>query len=89
MRETLQDAAKRLLTDPVGSERKIIINVNDGLTGLPPGAPARGSRTKTMAVRVEEQTKDGRKRRVVRELGKDVVVATGAWSSSSSAAPPA
>ena len=80
MRETLQDAAKKMLTEPVGTERKIVINVSDGLTGLPPGVPARGSRQKTMAVQVEEQTRDGKKRIVVKELGKGVVVATGSWS---------
>ncbi len=79
MRETLKDAAARLLNEPLGTERKILINVNDGLTGLPPGDP-RFARTKTMSVRVDEQTKDGRRRRVVTELGKSVVVATGPWS---------
>ena len=79
MRETLKDAAKRLLTEPVGTERKIVINVGDGLTGLPPGMP-RDARQKIISVRVDEQAKDGRKRRVVKELGKDAVLATGSWS---------
>ena len=79
MRETLKDAAKRLLTEPVGTERKIVINVNDGLTGLPPGG-IRDARQKTMSVRVDEQAKDGRKRKVVTELGKEVVIVTGPWS---------
>lgn len=79
MRETLKAAATKLLNEPLGTERKIVINVDDGLTGVPPGA-ARFARTKTMSVRVDEQTKDGRKRRVVTELGKSAVVATGPWS---------
>jgi hypothetical protein len=80
MRETLQAAAKHLLSEPVGTEKKILINVSDGLTGLPPGTHARGARQKTMALRVEEQTKDGRKRVVVKETSKDAVVVTGPWS---------
>ena len=64
----------------LGTERKIVINTNDGLTGLPPG-DARFARTKTIHVRVDEQSKDGRTRRVVTELKKNTVVVTGAWSS--------
>lgn len=79
MRETLKDAAQRLLTSPVGTEQKILLNTNDGLTGLPPG-DARFARTKTIHVRVDEQTKDGRTRRVVTELKKNAVVVTGPWS---------
>lgn len=80
MRETIQDAAKRLLTEPVGTERNILINISDGLTGLPPGMPARGSRQRTVAVRVEEQTRDHKKRMVVKDVGKGAVVAAGTWT---------
>jgi hypothetical protein len=79
MRETLKDAAKRLLTEPVGTEQKILLNINDGLTGLPPG-DARFARTKTIHVRVDEQAKDGRTRRVVTELKKGTVVVAGTWT---------
>lgn len=79
MRETLKDAAQRLLTEPVGTERKILLNTNDGLTGLPPGDP-RFARTKTIHVRVDEQKKDGRTRRVVTEVRKSAVVVAGPWS---------
>ncbi len=84
MRETLKDAAQRLLTEAVGTERKILLNVNDGLTGLPPG-DARFARTKTITVRVDEQSKDGRTRRVVTDTKKAVVVATGPWSGGTAA----
>lgn len=80
MRQTLQDAAKSLLTEPVGTERQIVINTNDGLTGFPPGMSGRGFRTKTMSVVVEHQTRDGKVRPIVKETGKGVVVATGAWT---------
>lgn len=82
VRETIHDAAKRLLTEPVGTERNILINISDGLTGLPPGPPARGSRQRTVAVRVEVQTRDDKKRIVVKDLGKGAVVAAGTWTSS-------
>ena len=55
MRETLQQAVERLLTEPVGTEKTIIINTSDGLTGLPPGMHARQSRSRTVVVKTEEQ----------------------------------
>lgn len=82
MRETLQAAAKKLLTEPVGTERNILINVNDGLTGLPPGTSARGTRQKTVALRVEEQSKDGKKRLVVTDTTKGALVVAGSWTAS-------
>ena len=81
MRETLQQAAKRLLTKDLGSEHTISIDVNDGLTGAPAGGAQRGTRTKDIVVKVEEQTrKDGKKRRAVRAVKKGDVVASGTWA---------
>ena len=81
MRETLQQAAKKLLTEPVGTERTIEININDGLTGLPPGMSPRGARMKHTTVRVDVATRaDGKKRCVVVALPKETVVATGDWA---------
>jgi hypothetical protein len=77
MRETLAAAA-------VGTERTIIINTSDGLTGLPPGMHARQSRSRTVAVTVEEQTrpKDAKKRIAAFEMlkGKKVVLAATTWT---------
>ena len=84
MRETLAAAAAKLLTEPVGTERTIIINTSDGLTGLPPGMHARQSRSRTVAVTVEEQTlpKDSKKRIAAFEMLKDkkVVLAATTWT---------
>lgn len=79
MRETLQQAAKNLLNEPVGTERTITININDGLTGLAPGGSARDARTKSTKVRVDAQSRpDGKKRTaVVSEKGE--VLAASTW----------
>jgi hypothetical protein len=81
-RETIQQAAKRLLGEPVGTERTVTINTNDGLTGLPPGMSPRGARMKDNVVRVDQQTRaaDGKKRVVVVLVGKGTVLAAGAWA---------
>lgn len=80
-RETLQQAARRMLNDPVGSEKIVAINTNDGLTGLPPGNTARGARVKNNAVRVDEQTRaDGKKRSVVILVAKGTVLAASDWT---------
>ena len=80
MRETLGQAAKKLLTEPVGTEKTIEISVNDGLTGFPAGVPSRGVRTKHTQVQVKEETrKDGKKRKVVVELPKNAPVAAEEW----------
>ncbi|HEY4224048.1 MAG TPA: hypothetical protein VGO62_21985 [Myxococcota bacterium] len=80
MRETLQQAAKKLLKDPAGTEKVIAINVNDGLTGFPPGMSDRGARVKQNTVKVLAETRaDGKKRSVVRLVGKDTVLAAGDW----------
>lgn len=79
-RETIQQAAKRLLTEPVGTERTVTINTNDGLTGLPPGMSPRGARMKDNLVRVDQQTRDGKKRIVVVLVAKGTVLAAGAWA---------
>lgn len=79
MRETLGQAAKKLLGEPVGTEKTIEINVNDGLTGFPAGVSSRGIRTKHTQVRVKEETrKDGKKRKVVVDP-KDTHVAAADW----------
>lgn len=84
MRETLEQAAAKLLTEPVGTERTIIINTSDGLTGLPPGMHARQSRSRTVIVTVEEQTrpKDTKKRIAAVETlkGKKIVLAATTWT---------
>jgi hypothetical protein len=84
MRETLAAAAAKLLTEPVGTERTIIINTSDGLTGLPPGMHARQSRSRTVVVTIEEQTrpKDTKKRIAACEMlkGKKVVLAATTWT---------
>lgn len=84
MRETLEQAATKLLAEPVGTERTIIINTSDGLTGLPPGMHARQSRSRTVVVTVEEQTrpKDTKKRIAAVEMlkGKKVVLAATTWA---------
>ena len=84
MRETIQQAVERLLTEPVGTEKTIIINTSDGLTGLPPGMHARQSRSRTVVVKTEEQTreKDGKKRIAGFEMVKDkkVVIAATTWT---------
>lgn len=84
MRETLEQAAAKLLTEPVGTERAVIINTSDGLTGLPPGMHARQSRIRTVVVTVEEQTrpKDAKKRIAAFEMLKDkkVVLAATTWT---------
>ena len=80
MRETLQQAAKKMLTEPVGTERALIINVDDGLTGVPPGASQRGLRTKNTTLRVDAKVRaDGKKRRVVVSLPKGSLVIAGEW----------
>ncbi len=80
MRETLQQAAKKLLGEPAGTERTIEINVNDGLTGLRPGEPPRNARLKRTLVRVVAATRaDGKKRSVVMSLPKEKVLAAGEW----------
>lgn len=80
-RETIQQSAKRLIAEPVGTERTIIINTNDGLTGYPPGASQRGARMKDNVVRVGLQTRaDGKKRTTVVLVGKGTVLATGPWA---------
>lgn len=81
MRETLQQAARKLLTAPPGSEHSIAIFTNDGLTGLPPGPPQRGSRIHHTVLQVAEETRaDGRKRQVVVSKDKRTVVASTAWA---------
>ena len=81
MRETLQQAAKKMLTEPAGTERTIEINVNDGLTGLPPGLSPRGIRMKQTTVRVEAQKRaDGKSRTIVTALPKGTVVASTDWT---------
>jgi hypothetical protein len=80
MRETLQQAAKKLLTQPAGSEHAIQININDGLTGHPPGLPPRDARTKTTKVKVEHQSRpDGKKRVAVVAQDKGTVLAAATW----------
>ena len=80
-RETLQQAAKKLLKEPVGTERTISINTNDGLTGLPPGMSPRGVRMRDNAVQVtEEKRADGKKRNTVVLVGKGKVLAAGEWT---------
>lgn len=80
MRETLQQAAKKMLKDAVGAEHTITIDQNDGLTGSPPGGPQRGARIKVMKVRVDEEArKDGKKRKVVVLQPKGKVVAASDW----------
>jgi hypothetical protein len=80
MRETLEQAAKKLLTQAVGTEDAITININDGLTGFAPGVSSRGARTRTTKVRVDVQTRpDGKKRHVVVAQLKGTVVASGSW----------
>ena len=80
MRETLQQAAKKLLSEPAGTEKAIEINVNDGLTGFPPGMSPRGVRTKTTTVRVVAATRaDGKKRTTVIALPKETVLAASDW----------
>lgn len=70
-----------MLNDPVGSEKIVAINTNDGLTGLPPGATARGARVKNNAVRVDEQKRaDGKKRSVVILVAKGTVLAASDWT---------
>jgi len=79
-RETLQQVAKKMLGDPPGTEKIIEINVNDGLTGLPPGTTARGARMKRTTVKVKAATRsDGKKRNVVVALPKETVLAEGEW----------
>jgi hypothetical protein len=79
-RETIQQAAKRLLTEPVGTERTVIINTNDGLTGYAPGASQRGARMKDNLVRVDQQARpDGTKRITVVLVAKGTVLAASAW----------
>lgn len=79
-RETLGQAAKKLLGEPAGTEKTIEINVNDGLTGFPPGMSGRGIRTKHTQVVVREQTrKDGKKRKVVVEKAKGNELAADEW----------
>jgi hypothetical protein len=80
MRQTLLEAAKKLLTLPVGTEQTIVINISDGLTGLPPGPPARGSRQRSVVVRVEQQSREGKTRAVVIDVEKAKVVATTTWT---------
>lgn len=84
MRETLQQAAEKLLKEPVGTEKSIIINTSDGLTGLPPGMHARQSRSRTVVVTVEQQTrpKDDKKRIAAVETVKDkkIVLAATTWA---------
>jgi hypothetical protein len=79
MRQTLNDAAKMLLKNPIGTETNIVINISDGLTGLPPGPPARGSRQRTVDVRVEQQTREGKTRTAVVGVDKGVVLAATTW----------
>ncbi len=83
MRETVQQAAEKLLTEPLGTERTIVINTSDGLTGLPPGMHARQSRSKNIVVVVEEQSrpKDTKKRIAAVEMvkGKKTVHAATTW----------
>ena len=80
MRETLQQAAKKLLSEPVGTERTIAIHTGDGLTGAPSGVPQRGLRLKNNVVRVDVQTKEGgKKRAVVVSSLKGTVIAAGDW----------
>ena len=80
MRETLQQAAKKLLTEPDGTEKKIEINVNDGLTGLAPGTTARGVRMKTTTVRVVAAKRaDGKTRTTVIALPKETLLAASDW----------
>ena len=80
MRETLEEAAKKLLAEPVGTERTIAINKSDGLTGVPPGASTRGLVVKHIKVRVNAATRaDGKSRSVVVALPKETVVAATTW----------
>lgn len=80
-RETLQQAAKKMLTSPAGTERTVSINTNDGLTGLAPGTTARGARIKDNAVRVNEETRaDGKKRVVAILVAKGTVLASTDWT---------
>ena len=82
MRETLQEAAKRLLTSPVGSEHTISIDTNDGKTGQPPGPAVHNRRVKHNPVVVQEESRaDGKKRIVVRlKTGKENSLATTPWA---------
>ena len=81
MRETLQRAAQKLLTAPLGSEHSIAVFTNDGLTGLPPGPPQRGSRIHHTVLQVTEETRaDGKKRQVVVSKDKRAVVASTPWA---------
>jgi hypothetical protein len=80
IRETLQQVAKKMLTDPPGTEKVVEINVNDGLTGFPPGMSARGVRMKNTTMKVKEAKRaDGKKRHVVVAMPKETVLATGEW----------
>lgn len=80
-RETIQQVAKKMLKEPVGTERTVAINTNDGLTGLPPGMSPRGVRMKDNAVRVDEEKRaDGKKRNVVVLVAKGTVLAASDWS---------
>ena len=80
-RETLQQVAKKMLQQPVGTEKTVAINTNDGLTGLPPGMSPRGARLKDNALRVnEEKRADGKKRSVVVLVAKGTVLAAGDWT---------
>ena len=78
----IQDILSRLVNNAVkfhGTEKTIEINVNDGLTGFPPGVSSRGIRTKHTQVKVKEETrKDGKKRKVVVDP-KDTPVAAEDW----------
>ena len=81
MRETLQRAAQKLLTAPLGSEHSIAVFTNDGLTGLPPGPPQRRSRIHHTVLQVTEETRaDGKKRQVVVTKDKRAVVASTPWA---------
>jgi hypothetical protein len=80
MRETLQQVAKKMLGEKPGTEKVVEINVNDGLTGLPPGMTARGVRMKHTTMIVKEAKRaDGKKRNVVVALPKETVLASGEW----------
>ena len=79
-RETIQQAAQKMLAEPVGTERIVSINTGDGLTGGPPGPSQRGARMKDNALRVTEQKReDGKKRNVVVLVAKGTVLASGTW----------
>ena len=80
MRETIQQVAKKLLEEPAGTERVVEINVNDGLTGVPPGMSPRGLRFKSTTLRVDTATRaDGKKRKVVTAPPKPAALAAGDW----------